>query len=94
MTQGAYFTGSNYLDLDRARLWYQWRFGLDWQITELDGVQPPSIPLESIEVDIYGPHGPPPVGTPPAAVVTIPTGDNPLPPPDGPWPDPSKRRTH
>ena len=93
MTQGAYFTGSRYLDLDRARLWYQWEFGLDWQITELDGVQFPSQPL-SVEVDIFGPHGPPEPGTPPAAVVYLPNSDDPSPPPptDGPWPDPSNRR--
>ena len=94
MTQGAYFTGARYLDLDRARLWYQWEFGIDWQLTDLDGVQPPSIPLETIEVDIFGPHGPPAVGTPPAAVVVIPTGDAPIDPTDGPWPPPpSQRRT-
>jgi hypothetical protein len=87
MTQGAYFAGARYLDLDRARLWYQWEFTLDWQITELDGVLPLSIPLESIEVDIFkGPDVLP--GTDPAAVVVIPTGDNPIPPTDGPWPQP------
>lgn len=90
MSQGTYFTGARYLDLDRARLWYQWEFGIDWQITDLDGVQPDSIPLESIEVDIFGPHGPPEVGTPPAAVVVINTGSNPIPPTDGPWPDTSE----
>lgn len=88
MTRGAYFTGARYLDLDRARLWYQWEFGVDWQITDEDGVQPPSIDLQNIEVDIFGPHGPPPAGTPPAAVVQVATGDAPLPPTDGPWPDP------
>jgi hypothetical protein len=88
MVQGTYFTGARYLDLDRARLWYQWEFGLDWIITDLDGVQFPSIPLETIEVDIFGPHGPPAPGTPPAAVVQITTGENPPPPTDGPWPEP------
>lgn len=89
MTQGAYFAGARYLDLDRARLWYQWEFVIEWQLTELDGVQPPSVPLAHIEVDIFGPHGPPPAGTPPAAVVVVPTGEPPIPPAtDGPWPDP------
>jgi hypothetical protein len=88
MTQGAYFAGARYLDLDRARLWYQWEFNLDWMVTDEDGVQPQSIPLQSIEVDIFGPHGPPPPGTDPAAVVIIPTGAAPIPPTDGPWPDP------
>jgi hypothetical protein len=95
MTQGAYFTGARYLDLDRARLWYQWEFGLNWQITDADGVQPPSIPLESIEVDIF--HAPGAVGVPgslPAAVVLIPTGGTPVPPTDGPWPDPSNGGTN
>ena len=92
MARGSYFTGARYLDLDRARLWYQWEFGLDWQITDADGVQPPSIPLESVEVDIFkGPNVAP--GTMPPAVVLLPTGENPIPPTDGPWPDPSKRRT-
>jgi hypothetical protein len=94
MTQGAYFSGARYLDLDRARLWYQWEFGVDWQINDTDGVQPQSIPLESVEVDIFkGPDVQP--GTMPAAVVLIPTGETPIPPTDGPWPDPptSNRRT-
>lgn len=87
MTRGVYFQGARYLDLDRARLFYQWEFGLDWQISDADGVQPPSVPLETIEVDIFGPHGTPPAGTPPAAVVLIPTGEPPYPPAtDGPWP--------
>jgi hypothetical protein len=89
MTRGASFSGARYLDLDRARLFYQWEFVLDWQITDDDGVQPLSVPLQHIEVDIFGPNGPPPAGTPPAAVVVVPTGDPPYPPPtDGPWPDP------
>jgi hypothetical protein len=88
MTQGAYFAGARYLDLDRARMFYQWEFVLDWQITELDGVLPDSIPLETIEVDIFkGPDVAP--GTMPAAVVQIPTGATPVPPTDGPWPAPS-----
>ena len=87
MTQGAYFGGGRWLDLDRARVFYQWEFVTDWQISDLDGVQPDSIPLESIEVDIFkGPDVPP--GTLPAAVVVLDTGDNPIPPTDGPWPQP------
>lgn len=91
MTQGAYFAGARWLEgLDRARAWYQWEFGLDWQVTDMDGVQPQSVPLAHIEVDIFGPHGPPEPGTPPAAVVVVPTGEPPIPPPtDGPWPDPA-----
>lgn len=88
MRRGAQFNGARYLDLDRARLWYQWEFGLEWQITEADGVQTPSIDLASIEVDIF--KAPVAPGDIPAAVVVIPTGDPPYPPPtDGPWPEPS-----
>ena len=49
----SHFQGARYLDLDRARLLYQWEFGLDWQISDADGVQEPSIPLAAIEVDIF-----------------------------------------
>ena len=88
MPRGAAFSGARYLDLDRARLFYQWEFALDWQITDADGVQPESVPLETIEVDVFGPRGVPPSGTPPAAVIVVPTGDPPYPPAtDGPWPD-------
>jgi hypothetical protein len=56
MTQGVYFTGARYLDLDRARLWYQWEFGLDWQLDDRDGViacgyGDTSPPLDTIEID-------------------------------------------
>lgn len=89
MNKGAWFAAARYLDLDRARLWYQWEFVLDWQITDADGVQPDSQPLTMVEVDIF--HAPGAVGVPgtdPAAVVVVPTGDPPYPPPtDGPWPE-------
>lgn len=91
MSQGIYFQGARYLDLDRARLFYQWEFGADMLITDIDGVQPDSVPLEHVEVDIF--HAPGAVGVPgsiPAAVVVVPTGEPPYPPPtDGPWPEPS-----
>jgi len=92
MTQGTYFTGARYLDLDRARLWYQWEFGLDWQITDLDGVQPDAgIDLETLEVDYFTSPGAVAVpGQDPAVVTQIITGDNPKPPTDGPWP-PTRR---
>lgn len=86
MTQGAYFVGARYLDLDRARLWYQWEFGIDWQLSDLDGVQPDAGLALQVEVDIFGPYGVPPVGTPPAAVVVVPAPPI-YPPTDGPWPD-------
>jgi hypothetical protein len=85
MTRGVSFQGARYLDLDRARLFYQWEFGLDWQISDADGVQTPSIPLAAIEVDIF--KAPVAPGDVPPAVVLIPTGDPPYPPAtDGPWP--------
>jgi hypothetical protein len=84
---GIYAVGARSLDLDRARSWWQWEFAYDDQITDLDGVQPDSVPLAGIEVDIFGPHGVPAPGTAPAAVVVVPTGDPPIPPAtDGPWP--------
>ena len=86
MTRGTYFQGARYLDLDRARLFYQWEFGLDWQISDADGVQTPSIPLAAIEVDIF--KAPVVPGDTPPAVVLVPTGEPPYPPAtDGPWPD-------
>ena len=86
MTRGVSFSGARYLDLDRARLWYQWEFVIDWQITDADGVQPDAVPIRQIEVDIF--HAPVAAGDTPPAVIVIPTGDPPYPPPtDGPWPD-------
>jgi hypothetical protein len=89
---GYQFVGGGFLDLDRARLFYSWRFLLPYQLTELDGWQQPDEgPLNSIELDVF--HAPGAVGVPgqlPAAVVQIPTGDPPYPDPtDGPWPDPA-----
>jgi hypothetical protein len=74
--QGFWFHGGRFLDLDRARLFYQWEFALNWQITDADGWQEPTIPLESIEVDIF--KVPPQDITVdnPAAVVVIDTADN------------------
>lgn len=46
MARGSYFLGARYLDLDRARLFYQWEFGLDWQITDEDGVGQGGDPIE------------------------------------------------
>ena len=74
MVRGASFSGARYLDLDRARLWYQWEFNLDWTISDADGVQPRSEPLRSIEVDLWKqPHEWPPTENDPAVVIKIPT---------------------
>jgi hypothetical protein len=91
MSKGIWFQGARYLDLDRARLWYQWEFCADMLISDADGVQPESVSLDHIEADIF--HAPGAVGVPgsmPAAVVVVPTGDPPVPPPtNGPWPEPA-----
>jgi hypothetical protein len=89
MVTGIYAVGARSLDLDRARLWWQWDYGADWQITDLDGVQPDAGLALQVEVDIFGPDGVPAPGTPPAAVVVVPSPAT-IPPTDGPWPEPSK----
>jgi hypothetical protein len=75
--QGFYFAGGRFLDLDRARLFYQWEFTLRYQITDEDGWQgDPGVPLDTIELDIYKapPFAMPPAdGRPPAAVAIIDT---------------------
>lgn len=91
MARGVYYHGARSLDLDRARLFYRFEFGVDWQITDADGWQPDAIPLRAADLYVYGPHGPPPAGTMPAAVARVLTGDPdappPLPPPTSePWP--------
>lgn len=86
--RGAAFSGARELDVDRARLFYQFEFSLDWMITDLDGVQPsdPGIDISAIELDVF--KAPATAGDMPAAVALIKTGDPPYPPPtDGPWPD-------
>jgi hypothetical protein len=88
--KGMAFDGARYLDLDRARLFYQWEFAVDWQITDADGaglgvVDPNAADLQQIEVDGF--KVPVESGDPPAFVIPIPTGEPPYPPPtDGPWP--------
>lgn len=74
--QGYQFAGGRFLDLDRARLFYQWEFALPWQLTDLDGWQGADEPIDltGIEVDIYKAPPfdmPPPDGRPPAAVIVL-----------------------
>lgn len=87
--KGVAFAGARELDLDRARLFYQFEFAIDWMITDLDGVQPDpadAVDLRGIEVDIF--KAPVKPGDIPPAVVLIPVGEPPYPPAtDGPWPD-------
>jgi hypothetical protein len=83
--QGFAFEGGRFLDLDRARLFYQWEFTFRYQIDFTDGWPgDQGVPLTGIEVDIYTapPFAPlPPAdGSPPAAVIVIPTSDEPVSP--------------
>jgi hypothetical protein len=87
--KGVYVTGGRFLEgLDRARVFYQFEYGYDWQITDADGVQPIAIPLVSVELDGF--HSPGAIGVPgsfPAFVAVVNTeGGTPPPPTDGPWP--------
>ena len=67
--QGYFFTGGRFLDLDRARLFYQWEFALDTQLDDTDAWAPPSEPLETIEVDIFKA----PQTATPAVIIKVPT---------------------
>jgi hypothetical protein len=78
-SQGYWFSGGRFLDLDRARLFYQWEFAITYQLTEEDGWHEPDplIDLTGIELDIYHPvppwEMPPPDGHPPAVIVKLDT---------------------
>lgn len=77
--QGYQFTGGRFLDLDRARVFYQWEFLLPWQITDGDAwdVDFDAVPLCGIELDVYKAPPwdmPPQDNRPPAAVAKIITG--------------------
>lgn len=74
--QGYAFWGGRFLDLDRARVFYQWEFLLRYQITDEDGWQDTSgEDLCGIELDIYHPvppwEMPPPDQRPPAVIVKL-----------------------
>jgi hypothetical protein len=93
--RGFYLVGASFPDLDRARVFYEWQFAIDWQITDDDAVpiwdlDPTYAPLAHVEVDGF--HSPGAVAVPgedPAFVVNLPTGEPPIPPAtDGPWPQP------
>lgn len=80
--QGYWFSGGRFLDLDRARLFYQWEFTLNWQLTDADAWNPDADAedLLSIEVDIYS--VPPDMldqiaaGGDPAAIIKLDTADD------------------
>jgi hypothetical protein len=83
---GYVFSAGRFLDLDRARLFYRWEFLLEYQISDEDGWHPPASDAEDllgIELDIYKAppfEMPPPDARPPAAIVIIPTSDQPVTP--------------
>jgi hypothetical protein len=71
--QGYWFTDGRFLDLDRARLFYQWEFSINYQLTEEDGWHSPdpAIDLTGVELDIYTAPPfdmPPPDGRDPAII--------------------------
>lgn len=51
--QGYAVNGGRMFDLDRARLFYQWDFGLSYQLDDDDGWKWPSEPLRAIKVKMY-----------------------------------------
>jgi hypothetical protein len=75
--QGYWIEGGHFLDLDRARLFYQWEFALDTILDDTDAWQIPSVPLESIEVDIFKVPPQDMETDTPAAIVVIPTANPP-----------------
>jgi hypothetical protein len=74
--QGYAFAGGRFLDLDRARVFYQWEFSLRYTLTDDDGWHEPEplVDLVGIELDFYTAPPwdmPPPDNRPPAAIVKL-----------------------
>jgi hypothetical protein len=83
--QGYWLAGGRFLDLDRARLFYQWEYALNTILTEQAGWKPGSEPLKGIELDMWKvPEQPFPDGLP-AVISEIDTVDGEAPPAQ-PWP--------
>jgi hypothetical protein len=83
--QGYWLAGTRFLDLDRARLFFQWEFALNTILTEADGFHPTdAVPLAGIELDIWKvpDHFP---AAPPSVIAEIDTVEGEA-PPDQPWP--------
>jgi hypothetical protein len=83
--QGYWLAGSRFLDLDRARLFYQWEYALNTILTDDDGFHPDTaVPLLGIELDIWKvpDHFP---AAPPSVIAEIDTVEGEA-PPDNPWP--------
>lgn len=77
---GYEFLSGRMLDLDRARVFYQWEFLLEYLITDDDAwQQPEGEDLMGIEVDLYSKEGAVPVEPEdiPAAIIVIPTSNQP-----------------
>jgi hypothetical protein len=83
--QGYWLAGGRFLDLDRARLFYQWEYALNTILTDAEGWHPDSVPLTGIELDMW--HTPPqPFPEFPPAVITEIDTVNDQAPPKQPWP--------
>jgi hypothetical protein len=82
--QGYWLAGSRFLDLDRARLFFQWEFALNTILTEEDGWHPDSIPLTGIELDMWPVPGNFPAA-PPGVIAELDLVNDRAPPAD-PWP--------
>lgn len=80
---GYEFLGGRALDLDRARLFYQWELLLEYTLTDEDGWQQPAgDDLMGIQVEVYSKEGAVPVEPDdiPAAIIVIPTSNQPVEP--------------
>ncbi|HEY6323478.1 MAG TPA: hypothetical protein VJA16_18205 [Thermoanaerobaculia bacterium] len=51
--QGYWLSGGRMLDLDRARLFYQWEFSVEWQLDDADAWEWPAEDITEIELDIH-----------------------------------------
>jgi hypothetical protein len=88
--QGYWFSGSRVLDLDRARMFFQWEYTLNTILTDEQGWHPDSIDLAGIELDIWKTPPQdfpvtPPTGPPPPIIAEIDTVNG-VAPPASPWP--------
>jgi hypothetical protein len=83
--QGYWLAGSRFLDLDRARLFFQWEYALNTILDDTDGWQEPCEDLTGIQLDIWK-VPPQDMATDPPAVITEIDVVNEVAPPLNPWP--------
>jgi hypothetical protein len=83
--QGFWFSGSHFLDLDRARLFFQWDYALNTQIDQDDAWQEPCEDLVGIQLNIWLATKQN-MQTDPPAVITEIDVVNGVAPPLKPWP--------